>query len=72
MKVVWVEPIVYHVHMALHIVPNTCSNHVFQGCSAPILRPGTGFSGTDHFPVSLSSLPDVFFFFSIFFSSKNQ
>ncbi len=59
----------YHVHMALHTAPIMCSNHVFQGCSAPILRPGTGFSGTDRFPDSLSSVPAVFFFF-LFFRGK--
>jgi hypothetical protein len=41
-----------------------CSNHVFQGYSEPIFRQDTGFGGTDHSTVSLSSrfLPVLFFF----------
>ncbi len=59
--------------MALHTVPIICSNHVFQGYSAPILRPGTGFCGTDHFPLSLSSqFPAVFFLFFSFLGAKKS
>ena len=56
LKVVWIEPIVYHVHMTLYTVPIICNNHVFQSYSVPILRPDTGFCGTDHFPLSVGKV----------------
>jgi hypothetical protein len=72
MKVVWVEPIVCHVHMTLHTVPIICSNHVFQGYSSPILRPA--LVSTE--PITLLSLPVLtpcfFFLFSLFGGEKKS
>ena len=58
--------------MALHTVPIMCSNHVFQGYNAPILRPARVSADTS-LPLSLSyQIPCCFFLFPLFPGAKKS